>query len=371
MKPSSILFYLSLWVAPLFGANTIRIGHVNSMTGPEAAFGSLTDKGVRLAVDEINEKGGVLGKKIELISLDDESKSDVAVTAITRLLTQDKVVAVLGESASTRTLAMAPIAQQAKIPLVSTSATNPKVTQIGDYIFRVCFIDPYQGPVVARFALSTLKTKRLAILKDIRNDYSIGLAKFFSEAVKNGGAEIVAEQSYSAGDVEYRAQLNAIRTAKPDAIFIPGYYTDVGLIARQAREMGLRQPLLGGDGWDSSTMLQVAGSALNGSYFANHYSPEDTSPRVKNFVDRFKKAYGVEPNSSAALGFDAARVVADAMTRAKSMNPEALRDALAKTVQFPGVTGNITINADRNAEKPAVILQVKNGQIHFHSSVTL
>lgn len=365
-----------LWLGVFFcnfgdAAGVIRIGHVNSMTGPEATFGMGSQKGVELAVKEINEAGGIRGKKIELVAADDQGKPDEAVTALTKLITQNKVVAVVGEAASSRMLAMAPIAQQFKVPLVSPSATNAKVTEVGDYIFRVCFIDPFQGPIVAKFLVENLKLKKVAILRDVRNDYSIGLANHFAEALKKFGGEVVSDLRYSAGDVDFRAQLTQIRAINPQAIFLPGYYTDVGLIARQARELGLKQPLLGGDGWSSPSLTQVGGKALNGAYFADHFAPDDTSARVQDFLKRFKKENGTEPNSSSALGYDAAKVILDAIKRSPDESPKAIREALAKTKDFPGVTGSITINAERNAEKPAVMLKVENGAIKFHSSLSL
>jgi branched-chain amino acid transport system substrate-binding protein len=240
----------SIIAAPSF-ANTIKIGEVGSMTGSEATFGISTHEGLQLAIKEQNAKGGIKGKKIELISLDDQGKPEEAAVATTKLITQDKVAAIVGEVASSRSLAMAPIAQKNKIPMVSPSSTNPKVTEVGDYIFRVCFIDPFQGAVMAKFASETLKAKKVAILRDVKSDYSVGLSNFFAEAFKNTGGEIVVDQSYSSGEVDFNSQLTSIRAKKPDAIFVPGYYTEVGLIAKQARKLGIKVPLLGGDGWDS------------------------------------------------------------------------------------------------------------------------
>lgn len=355
--------------APLLGK--IKIGHINSLTGAEAAFGQGTDRGIQLAIEHTNSTGGVRGKALELITLDDQGRSDEAVTAITKLLSREKVIGVIGESASSRTLAMAPIAQSHRVPLVSPSATNPKVTQIGNFIFRVCFIDPYQGPVVARFARKNLKVSRAAILRDVRNDYSVGLANYFIEAFKKDGGQIVADEKYSAGDIDFRAQLSTIKASNPEAIFIPGYYTDVGLIARQAREIGLKQYLLGGDGWDAPSLVAVGGAAMEKSYFANHYSTEDTSPKVKTFVDAYRKRYQEDPTSSAALGYDALMVLADAIRRATDETPVAVRDALASTKNVAGVTGSISIDSERNAVKPAVILKVENGKFKYEATVTL
>jgi branched-chain amino acid transport system substrate-binding protein len=272
------------------------------------------------------------------------------------------VVALLGEVSSSRSLAAAPIAQAAQIPMVSPSSTNPRVTQVGDYIFRVCFTDPFQGAVMAKFASDTLKLKKVAILVDVRNDYSVGLQTFFRQHFKSGGGEIVAEQSYSEGDSDFHAQLTQIKAANPEAIYVPGYYTEVGTIARQARELGITVPLLGGDGWDSPKLWEIGGEALNGCYLSNHYSTDDPSPVVQKFVTEYRKRYNALPDALAALGYDAAKILVDAISRAGSTDGAKMRDALAATKDFQGVTGSITINADRNAVKPAVILKVENGK---------
>ncbi len=349
--------------------DAIKIGEVGSTTGSEATFGVATHQGVELAIKEINATGGVKGKKLQVILLDDQGKPEEAATAVTRLITQDKVVAIVGEVASSRSLAMAPIAQQYKIPMVSPSSTNPKVTEIGDYIFRVCFIDPFQGFVMARFASENLKFKRVAILRDVKNDYSVGLAKYFTETFKKLGGEIVVDQSYSAGDIDFKSQLTSIRGAKPDAIFVPGYYTEVGLIARQARSLGIKAPLLGGDGWDSPKLLQIGGKAMEGSYFSNHYSADDKAPHVQAFIERYRKAYKDTPSGLAAMGFDAMMVLSDAMKRAKSLSSADIRAALAATKEFQGVTGRISIDQQRNAVKSAVVLKVVNGTFVYDSTI--
>lgn len=348
----------------------ILVGEVGSMTGGEASFGTSTRDGVDLAVKNINESGGIRGKKIRVIVLDDQGKPEEAATAVTRLITQDKVVAILGEVASSRSLAMAPIAQANKVPMITPASTNPKVTQVGDYIFRVCFIDPFQGSVMAKFAAESLKVKRVAILRDVKNDYSVGLANFFQETFGKMGGQIVADLSYSAGDVDFKSQLTAMRGKAPEAIYAPGYYTEVGLIARQAREMGIKIPLLGGDGWDSAKLTEIGGEALNNGYFSNHYSPDDENPAIQRFIAEYKAAYGIVPDSMAVLGYDAMMVLADALKRAKSAAGADLRDALAQTKNYPGVTGTITINDKRDAVKPAVVLEVKNGKYVFKERIS-
>ena len=350
-------------------ADTIKIGEVGSMTGSEATFGVSTHEGIQLAIKEQNAKGGIKGKKIELISLDNQGKPEEAAIATTKLITQDKVVAILGEVASSRSLAMAPIAQQNKVPMVSPSSTNPKVTEVGDYIFRVCFIDPFQGSVMAKFASETLKVKKVAILRDVKSDYSVGLSNYFTEAFKKAGGEIVVDQSYSSGEVDFNSQLTSIRAKKPDAIFVPGYYTEVGLIAKQARKLGIKAPIMGGDGWDSEKLYEIGGKALNNGFFSNHYSQDDQSPSVQNFIKNYKAAYGKVPDGLAAMGYDAAAVLFAAMDKTKSVAPAEIRDQLAKTKDYQAVTGKITIDAKRNASKPAVVLEVKDGKFLYKSTV--
>jgi len=348
---------------------TIKIGEVGSMTGSEATFGISTHNGIMLAVKQINAAGGIKGKKVEIVSLDNQGKPEEAATAVTKLITQDKVQAVLGEVASSRSIAMAPIAQQYKVPMVSPSSTNPKVTEQGDYIFRVCFIDPFQGTVMAKFANEVLKLKKVAILRDVKNDYSVGLADFFIETFKKNGGEIVVDQSYSAGDLDFKAQLTSIRSKNPEAIYVPGYYTEVGLIARQARELGLKVPLMGGDGWDSPKLREIGGDAVNETYFSNHYSDEDKSPVVQEFIAAYKADYGVVPDGLAAMGYDAMKVLADAMTRAQTSDSAALRNALAETKEFPGVTGKITMDKNRNPVKSAVVIKVDKGQFKYQTTI--
>ncbi len=349
--------------------DVIKIGEVGSMTGSQATFGTSTHQGIELAVKEQNEKGGIKGKKIQVISLDDQGKPEEAATAVTKLITQDKVNAILGEVASSVSLAMAPIAQQYKIPMITPSSTNPKVTEQGDYIFRVCFIDPFQGTVMARFANENLKVKKVAILRDVKNDYSVGLANYFTETFKKAGGEIVIDQSYSSGDIDFKSQLTAVRAKAPEAIFVPGYYTEVGLIARQARELGIKAPLMGGDGWDSPKLTEIGGTAMNGNYFSNHYSAEDKAPQVQSFISAYKAAYGVIPDGLAAMGYDAAKVLFDAMNRAPSLESQAVRDAIAATKDYQAVTGKITINEKRDAVKSAVVLKVDGPDFKYQATV--
>ncbi|MBN8281477.1 MAG: ABC transporter substrate-binding protein [Gammaproteobacteria bacterium] len=348
------------------GAAPIKIGEYASMTGKEATFGQSSHGGTVLAVEEVNAAGGVLGRKLELITEDTQSKAGEPATVVRKLITRDQVVAVLGEVASSRSLEAAPIAQQFKVPMISPSSTNPKVTEVGDYVFRVCFIDPFQGTVMANFAWNTLKVRKVAVLTDVKSDYSLGLAQFFKERFAQLGGTLVLEQSFSGGDKDFKAQLTAIKAAGPDGLFIPAYYTDVGLIARQAKELGISFPLFGGDGWESPKLIELGGDAIEGKFYSTHYSPEDPSPAVKEFVKRYQARFkGEVPDAMAALGYDSVMVLVDAIKRAGSTEGPKLRDALAATKDFDGVTGRTTIDAQRNASKSAVIITVKNGQFAF------
>ncbi|MBN9693952.1 MAG: ABC transporter substrate-binding protein [Verrucomicrobia bacterium] len=352
------------------GTGPIKIGEYASLTGSEAAFGQSSHRGTELAVAEINKAGGILGRQIELITEDNQSKAGESATIAKKFISRDKVVAVLGEVASGRSLEAAPICQAAGIPMVSPSSTNPKVTEVGDHIFRVCFIDPFQGKLLADFAKRTLKARRVAILSDVSAPYSVGLADFFRKAFTAGGGEIVGEQKYASKDKDFRAQLTAIKAENPDAIFVPGYYTEAGLIAAQARQLGLTVPLFGGDGWEAPELIQIAGSALENTYYSTHYSPEAADNRVKEFVKAYQAKFnGDIPDAMAALGYDSAMVLFDAIKRAGSTDSTKIRDALAATKDFPCVTGLTTLDAQRNATKGAVIITVKDGKFKYVETI--
>lgn len=351
-------------------ANEIVIGEYGSLTGTTATFGISTKNGIDMAIDEVNRAGGLLGKRVRVIVEDDQGRPEEAQTVVTKLITRDRVVAILGEVASSRTLAAAPVAQQNRIPMISPSSTNPRVTEVGDYIFRVCFIDPFQGFVMAKFAANTLKIRNVAVLRDIKNDYSVGLADVFVAEFQKMGGRIVADQSYSEGDTDFSAQLTAIKAQNPQAIFVPGYYTEVGLIARQAKQLGINVPLLGGDGWDSPKLWEIGGTALNGSYYSNHSSMDDPSPAIQKFVADYRARFQETPDALAALGYDAAMMLFDAIRRANSTEPAAIRDALAQTRDFAGITGKITLDANRNPVKPAVVLQVQDGALKYVETVS-
>lgn len=350
-------------------ATEILIGEYGSLTGSTATFGISTRNGVDIAVDEINKAGGILGKQVRVIVEDDQGKAEEAQTVVTKLITKDKVVAVLGEVASSNSIAAAPVAQQNMIPMISPSSTNPEVTRKGDYIFRVCFLDPFQGYVMATFATKTLKLTKVAVFREISSDYSVGLANAFIENFQKMGGMIVADESYNKGDTDFNAQLTSIKAKSPQAIFVPGYYTEVGLVARQAKKQGLAVPLLGGDGWDSPKLTEVGGKDLDGSFFSNHYAVEDPSPAAQKFLAAYKERFNTVPDALGGLGYDSAMVLFDAIKRAGSTEGMKIRDAIAQTKGFAGVTGTITLNAERNADKPAVVLEIKGGKFIYRETI--
>lgn len=343
-------------------AKTILLGEYGALTGSQASFGTSTNNAIKMAVEEINAKGGVLGKPVELRVEDDNSRAEQVPSAVLKLINEDNVLAILGEVASSSSLAAAPICQKAGVPMLSPTSTNPKVTQVGDYIFRACFIDPYVGESLANFSKDDLKAKTAAIFTDVKSDYSKGLSQYFKESFTKIGGQVVAEESYQAGDTNFRSQLTNLKGKKPDVIYIPGYYTEVGNIAVQARSLGMNQTLLGSDGWDSPKLFEIGKTAVNNSYFSNHYSPESKDPKVVKFVADYKKKYREVPDALAAVAYDAAYMMFDAITRSGGTDRAKLRDALAATKDFAGVTGVISMNADRNADKKLVIIKIADGK---------
>jgi branched-chain amino acid transport system substrate-binding protein len=351
-------------------SDPIRIGHYASLTGKDAAFGVATRKGVLLAVEELNAKGGVLGRKLEYLVEDIQSKQGESSTAVKKLISRDKVVAVIGANASANSLEAAPICQQAKIPMMAISSTSPEVTKKGDYIFRICFIDPFQGAVLAKFAHSSLKAKRVALLTSTNSPYSVGLSAVLRERFSALGGEVVAEQKFSEGDNDFRAQLTAIRAAKPDVIAATGFYTEAALICRQARSLGLDVPVIGGDGWEAPQLTELGGKAVEGTYYSTYFSPDNKAPEVQSFVQRYQARWNNEkPEGVSALGYDAMYLIAAAMERTGTTENAKLRDAIAATKDFPGVTGHTTIDEHRNSSKPAVMITVKNGRTEFFEAV--
>jgi branched-chain amino acid transport system substrate-binding protein len=348
----------------------IKVGEVASLTGKDAAFGQSSHEGTLLAVEQINAGGGLLGRPVQLLTEDNGCQAGESGTAARKLISRDKVVALLGEVASSRSLEMAPIAQAARIPMISPSSTNPKVTAIGPYIFRVCFIDPFQGTVMAKFARDTLKLHRVAVLASVSSAYSVGLAKYFKAGFAKDGGEIALEQKYAEGDKDFNAQLTVIKAAGVDGIFVPGYYTEAALICIQARALGLNLPIFGGDGWEGAPLISIGGPAVEGTYYSTHYSPDDRSPVVQAFVAKFRARFGGEtPDAMAALGYDSAMVLADAIRRAGTVEGAPVRAALAATRDFAGVTGRTTIDPERNAAKAAAIFTVQDGKFKFVQSI--
>ncbi len=364
----SLIF--SAVIPALSAQDTIKIGEYASLTGKEASFGITSHQGVTLAIEEANVAGGVLGKKIELLAEDTQSKPGESSTSVRKLIFRDKVVAVLGEIVSTRSLEAAPICQAAKIPMISPGSTNVKVTETGNYIFRTCFIDSFPGTILAKFALETLHAKRAALLSSVSSAYSVGLAKYIREGFTSGGGTIVIDPKYSEGDKDFKAQLTTIKAAAPDVIFAPGAYSEGALIVKQARELGITAPFVAGDSWESELFMELGGKATEGVCIASHFSNQDPSPRVQNFVVAYKKRWGgAMPDDTSALGYDAALVLIDAIKRAGTTESSKLRDAIASTKNFDAVTGRITLNDKRDASKKAVILTVKNGQFQFLKNV--
>jgi len=338
----------------------IVVGLYASLTGDGASFGQSSREGVELAVAELNAAGGLLGgRRITLLVEDDQSKPEEASSAVTKLVTQDRAVAIIGEVASRRTLAAAPVAQRYQVPMITPASTNERVTAVGDYIFRVCFIDPFQGEVLAKFAYNDLKARKAAVLKDIQQDYSVGLTESIVKNFSALGGTVSEPVSYSSGDADFRAVLTKIRGEQPDVVFATGYYSEAAIIVRQARELGMTMPILGGDGWVGDP-LKNGREALNNTYISNHYSGDNPDPLVQNFVRAYRDKFNREPDSIAALGYDAVKVLADAITRAKSTDGPALRDAIAST-DLAGVTGRLKMNARRDVDKPAVIQEVTYG----------
>lgn len=351
-------------------STTIKIGYFGDLSGPTFNYGQSAINGVLMAADEINQAGGIEGRRLDVVIEDDGGSPERAATLAGKLIDQDKVVAIIAGGTSGNSRAAAPKAQSAKIPLISPSSTDPAVTQVGDYIFRACFVDAFQGEVMARFAANSLKAKKAAILFDFNSPYGRGLTEYFELSFSKLGGTIVGKLSYTQGDVDFKGQLSTIKAAEPDVIYIPGYYGDVALIAKQARLVGLNQPLLGGDGWDAPELWQLGGDSLNGSFITTHYSVDDPSAAIQQFVHQYKLRYGnLLPDAHAALGYDAMRVLADAISRAHSTDPTKLREALAQTKEFAGVTGVISMDPSRNAVKPAVVLKLQDARYIYQETI--
>jgi branched-chain amino acid transport system substrate-binding protein len=372
-----LLFLLAALATPSCGPqknaeerSTIQIGFFGDLTGPTFNFGLSAKNGVLMAADEINQTGGINGHPIDIVIEDDKGSPAEAAQVTGKLIDRYKVIAIIAAGASGNSLAAAPKAQSAHVPLIAPSSTNPAVTQAGDYIFRACFIDAFQGEVMAKFAANTLKAKKAAIMLDFNSPYRRGLTEFFEFSFAKMNGQILLKQSYSQGDANYRGQLSLIKAANPDVIYIPGYYGDVAIIARQARQLGLTVPLLGADGWDAPELWELGGDALNGSYISNHYSADDPSETIQHFVHGYRQRYGnLTPDAHAALAYDALRFLAEAIQRAGTTEGPKLREALAETKNFPGVTGIISMDRNRNAVKPAVVLKLEDGRYVYQETI--
>ncbi len=349
-------------------SDVIKIGVNYELSGQTATYGQSSVYGIELAIDEINEAGGINGKKIKLVKYDNESKPDLALSLTTRLMTQDKVVAVLGPATSGAFGSTIPLAMQYKIPVASGSATADGLLvddngNVKEYAFRICFNDSYQGKAMANFAINNLKKTKAVIIKDNSSDYGKGLAESFKQTFEEKGGTIVAEEAYVKNEVDFNAILTGIKGKDFDVIFIPGYYNEAGLIIKQARAMDIDVPILGADGFDSPELVNLAGEdALNDVYFSNHYSPLDESSVVVDFIESFKKKYNKEPDAFSALGYDLAYFVADGIKRAESLTGEAVKDALEATKDFEGVTGSFSIDENHDPVKALIIIELQNGK---------
>ena len=357
-------------------SDEIKIGVVSEMTGSNATYGTSVVNGMKLALKEVNDKGGVNGKKVSIVVADSKSEPAEAANAMSKLVNQDKTPVVMGIFTSSSAIAAANVSESAKVPFLAIGATNPKVTlddktgKVKPNTFRVCFIDPFQGTVGANFVLNKLKLKKAVIFVDNSSDYSKGLASFFKQAYTSKGGEIVGEEAYLQKDTDFKAVLTKIKTMNPEILYVPGYYEEVGKIIKQARELGMNLPIVGGDGWDSPKLSEIAGAGpLNNTFFTNHYSPDDTSPASKAFVDAYVKAYNQKPDAPAVLGYDGARLMIDAISRAGGTEGAKVSKALAETKNYKAVTGDTSLNETHDAVKSAVIIEFKDGKQAYRATV--
>lgn len=352
-------------------AATVKVGLNYELSGGVATYGQSLTNGIELAFEEINKSGGVLGKQLEEVKVDNKSDNTEAANVSTRLATRDKVVAILGAATSGNTKAASPAAMQNKVPLISASATAEDVTvdsngKVRDFVFKTCFSDSFQGVIMSNFAYNDLQAKKAVMLVDSTSDYSKGLAKNFKETYTKLGGQVVGEEAYQAKETDFKAVLTKIKGLNPDVLFLPGYYEEAGLIVRQARELGLNVPVIGGDGYESPKLAELAGKdALNKVYYTTAYSSKDTSAETVKFNNAYKQKYGKEPDAFNALGYDMAYLFADALKRAGAVDSTKLKAALESTKDFKGVTGNVTIDAKHNTVKSVTIIEMKNGEPTF------
>ncbi|MDF2929204.1 ABC transporter substrate-binding protein [Anaerospora sp.] len=358
------------------GKGDIKIGMVYELTGSTASYGTSAANGAKLAFKEINANGGVLGKQLQIITADNKGEPSESANAMTKVITQDRVVAVTGFTVSSCGIAASVVAEDNKIPFVAAATVNPKVTvdertgKVKDYTFRACFIDSFQGTVGANFALTSLKARTAAILIDNSSDYSKGLSRVFEDVFTGKGGQIVAEQAYLQKDQDFKSTLTAIKAQNPELLYIPGYYEDVGKIIKQARELGITVPILGGDAWDSPKLAELGGAqALNNTYFTNFYSVEDKNPVSNSFIEAYKKEYGQLPDSMAAMGYDAANLLIDAIKRANSTESAKIREALSTTKNFKSVSGDMALNSTHDAVRGVVIMEMKDGKQVYKETV--
>lgn len=366
--PKTLVLLLILSLLPVFRSQpqttgTVKIGVFLSLTGATASYGTSALNAIKLATDEANRAGGINGKKIELVIEDDHSNTGEVPAIVTRLIKEAKVDALLAEPISVRAMAAAPIAQENQVVMISPASVKPELTAAGDYVFRACFISSTEGEAIASFATDKLKAKTAAIILDDKNDYAVVLAGFFKESFEKLGGKVVIRQTYGASDMDVSAQMLAIKAAKPDIVFAPGFYTTAPLIARSVKDRGVKATLIGSDGWDSPDLMKDGPAPFAGVYFANHFWVGNHEPRIEQFVADYQRKYDVAPDAGAATAYDAARMLFAAFRKAKSSERAAVRDALAATKDFPGVTGKITLDANRNAQVPVYILRIdKNGR---------
>lgn len=357
------------------GEKRLKIGLIAPLTGDVKTFGESVKNGFLLAIEEANQKGGILNKKIGYVLCDDKNDPTEAANAAYKLINQDKVNAIIGSVASKASIPVSEVCEQARIVMITPTSTNPKVTIREDgtrkrYIFRACFIDPFQGKVAATFALKNLNKKTAAILYDVGNDYVKGLAEYFKASFEEGGGKVLIFESYSKDDVDFSALLTKVKRFNPDILFLPDYYTKVGLIVKQAKGIGITSTLMGGDGWDSPDILKIAGEAIEGGYFTNHYSPEDPREEVSEWVKKYLERYGKIPDALATLAYDATNLLLTAVAHANSFEPDKIREALDKIKEFKSVSGKIVFDENGNPIKDAVIMQYKNGKVNYITTIS-
>ncbi|KZL93257.1 ABC transporter substrate-binding protein [Clostridium magnum] len=348
-------------------SNEIQIGAVLPLSGDIAALGQSSKNALQLLEEQVNSKGGVLGKKVKFIIEDDENKPANSANVAQKLITQ-KVVGIVGSYSSKCSIAMGPVVNSAKLPMITGTSTNPKVTEAGEYVFRACFIDPFQGTVIAKFASEDLKAKTAAVLYDVGNDYSKGLAEFFQDGFKKAGGNVVGVETYANGDQDFNAQLTKIKALNPDVLVLPDMYSNVGLITKQARALGIKSVFLGGDGWDSPDLFKIGGDSVNGSYFANHFSPDDTAPAVVQFNKDYKAKFNSTPDATSGLTYDAGSLLIKAIEKAGSTEPDKIKDAM-KSLSVDVVSGKVSFDEKRNPVKSAVMIKVEDGKQTFVKKV--